>query len=142
MKQMGTAKELTVEATVDNLNKVTLFVEEALEESGCPMKAQMQINIAIDEIFSNISYYAYQPNTGDVTVQLEISEEPAEVTITFIDQGIPYDPLSQEEPDTTLSADERKIGGLGIFMVKKSMDDLSYEYKDGKNILKMKKAFR
>ena len=106
------------------------------------MKAQMQINIAIDEIFSNISYYAYQPNTGDVTVQLEISEEPAEVTITFIDQGIPYDPFSQEEPDTTLSADERKIGGLGIFMVKKSMDDLSYEYKDGKNILKMKKAFR
>ena len=102
----------------------------------------MQINIAIDEIFSNISYYAYQPNTGDVTVQLEISEEPAEVTITFIDQGIPYDPFSQEEPDTTLSADERKIGGLGIFMVKKSMDDLSYEYKDGKNILKMKKAFR
>ena len=76
MKQMGTAKELTVEATVDNLNKVTSFVEEALEESGCPMKAQMQINIAIDEIFSNISYYAYQPNTGDVTVQLEISEEP------------------------------------------------------------------
>lgn len=142
MKQMGTAKELTVEATVDNLNKVTSFVEEALEESGCPMNAQMQINIAIDEIFSNISYYAYQPNTGDVTVQLEISEEPAEVTITFIDQGIPYDPLSQEEPDTTLSADERKIGGLGIFMVKKSMDDLSYEYKDGKNILKMKKAFR
>lgn len=142
MKQMGTAKELTVEATVDNLNKVTSFVEEALEENGCPMKAQMQINIAIDEIFSNISYYAYQPNTGDVTVQLEISEEPAEVTITFIDQGIPYDPLSQEEPDTTLSADERKIGGLGIFMVKKSMDDLSYEYKDGKNILKMKKAFR
>ena len=142
MKQMGTAKELTVEATVDNLNKVTSFVEEALEESGSPMKAQMQINIAIDEIFSNISYYAYQPNTGDVTVQLEISEEPAEVTITFIDQGIPYDPLSQEEPDTTLSADERKIGGLGIFMVKKSMDDLSYEYKDGKNILKMKKAFR
>ena len=142
MKQMGTAKELTVEATVDNLNKVTSFVEKALEESGCPMKAQMQINIAIDEIFSNISYYAYQPNTGDVTVQLEISEEPAEVTITFIDQGIPYDPLSQEEPDTTLSADERKIGGLGIFMVKKSMDDLSYEYKDGKNILKMKKAFR
>lgn len=142
MKQMGTAKELTVEATVDNLNKVTSFAEEALEESGCPMKAQMQINIAIDEIFSNISYYAYQPNTGDVTVQLEISEEPAEVTITFIDQGIPYDPLSQEEPDTTLSADERKIGGLGIFMVKKSMDDLSYEYKDGKNILKMKKAFR
>ena len=142
MKQMGTAKELTVEATVDNLNKVTSFVEKALEESGCPMKAQMQINIAIDEIFSNISYYAYQPNTGDATVQLEISEEPAEVTITFIDQGIPYDPLSQEEPDTTLSADERKIGGLGIFMVKKSMDDLSYEYKDGKNILKMKKAFR
>ena len=135
-------KELILEATVENIEKVTAFIEEQLEAVDCPMKAQMQINIAIDEIFSNISYYAYQPNTGDVTVQLEISEEPAEVTITFIDQGIPYDPLSQEEPDTTLSADERKIGGLGIFMVKKSMDDLSYEYKDGKNILKMKKAFR
>ncbi|MGN0392331.1 MAG: ATP-binding protein [Bariatricus sp.] len=142
MNQTGTAKEITVEATVDNLDKVTSFVEEALEENGCPMKVQMQINIAIDEIFSNISYYAYQPDTGDATVQLEMSEEPAAVTITFIDQGIPYDPLSQEEPDTTLSADERKIGGLGIFMVKKSMDELSYEYKDGKNILRMKKILR
>ena len=139
MNQSRTAKEITVEATVDNLGKVTSFVEEALEEAGCPMKAQMQINIAIDEIFSNISYYAYQPDKGDATIQLEVSDAPPAVTITFIDHGIPYNPLSQDEPDTTLSADERKIGGLGIFMVKKSMDDLMYEYKEGKNILKMKK---
>ncbi|MDY5846614.1 MAG: ATP-binding protein [Bariatricus sp.] len=139
MNASGTAKEITVEAKVENLEKITSFVEEALEEIGCPMKVQIQMNVAIDEIFSNICYYAYQPGTGDATILLDISENPTQVTVTFIDQGIPYDPLKQEEPDTTLSADERTIGGLGIFMVKKSMDELSYEYKDGKNILNMKK---
>ena len=139
MNASGTAKEITVEAKVENLEKITSFVEEALEKIGCPMKVRIQMNVAIDEIFSNICYYAYQPGTGDATILLDISENPTQVTVTFIDQGIPYDPLKQEEPDTTLSADERTIGGLGIFMVKKSMDELSYEYKDGKNILNMKK---
>ncbi len=132
-------KELTIAATVENIAVVTDFVNEQLESLDCPMKAQVQIDIAIDELFSNIARYAYNPDVGNATVRVEVIEEPLAVKITFIDNGVPYDPLAKEDPDTTLSADERQIGGLGVYMVKKSMDDVSYEYKDGQNILSIKK---
>ena len=132
-------KELTIAATVENIETVTDFVNEQLEALDCPMKAQMQIDIAIDELFGNIAYYAYNPDVGEATVRVEVTEDPLAVVITFIDNGVPYDPLAKEDPDTTLSAEERKIGGLGIYMVKKSMDEIAYEYKDGQNILKIKK---
>ena len=132
-------KELTIAATVENIEKVTDFVNEQLEALDCPMKAQMQIDIAIDELFSNIAYYAYNPDVGPATVRVEVVEDPMAVVITFIDKGVPYDPLTREDPDTTLSAEERDLGGLGIYMVKKSMDEVTYEYKDGQNILKIKK---
>ena len=132
-------KELTVVATVENIETVTDFVNEQLEAPDCPMKAQMQIDIAIDELFGNIAHYAYNPEVGSATVRVEVIEDPLAVTITFIDNGVPYDPLAKADPDTTLSAEERDIGGLGIYMVKKSMDDIIYEYKDGQNILKIKK---
>lgn len=131
--------ELTVAATVENIETVTDFVNEQLEALDCPMRAQMQIDIAIDELFGNIAQYAYAPKIGQATVQLEVTEDPRAVVITFIDSGIPYDPLQNEDPDITLSAEERQIGGLGIFMVKKSMDEISYKYQDGKNILTIKK---
>lgn len=131
--------ELTVNAVVENIEKVTAFVDEQLEELGCPMKAQMQIDIAIDELFGNIAHYAYNPDIGPATVRVEVVEEPLSVVITFIDNGMPYDPLTKEDPDITLSAEERDIGGLGIYMVKKTMDDIVYEYKDGQNILKIRK---
>ena len=133
-------KELNIAATVENIATVTDFVNEQLESLDCPMKAQMQIDIAIDELFGNIAHYAYNPETGDATVRVEVIEEPLSVVITFIDNGVPYDPLAKADPDTTLSAEEREIGGLGIYMVKKSMDDITYEYKDGQNILKIKKS--
>ena len=132
-------KELTIAATVENIETVTDFVNEQLEALDCPMKAQMQIDIAIDELFGNIAHYAYNPEIGEATVRVEVVENPLSVVITFIDNGVPYDPLKNDDPDTTLSADERDIGGLGIYMVKKSMDDITYEYKDGQNILKIKK---
>ena len=132
-------KELTVEAKTTNIEAVTDFVNEQLEALDCPMKAQMQIDIAIDELFGNIAHYAYNPEIGKATVRVEVIEDPLAVTITFIDNGVPYDPLAKADPDTTLSAEERKIGGLGIYMVKKSMDEIAYEYKDGQNILKIKK---
>ena len=94
------------------------------------MKAQMQIDIAIDELFGNIAHYAYNPEVGEATVRIEVIEDPLAVVITFIDNGVPYDPLKREDPDTTLSAEEREIGGLGIYLVKKSMDEITYEYKD------------
>ena len=135
-------KEMNIEATIDNIPTVTAWVDEQLEALDCPMKAQMQIDIAIDELFSNIARYAYNPETGPATVRVEVAENPMAVVITFIDKGIPYDPLKQEDPNTHLPAEEREIGGLGIFMVKKTMDDITYEYKDGQNILKIKKNLR
>ena len=132
-------KELTIAATVESIETVTDFVNEQLEAYDCPMKILMQINIAIDELFSNIAHYAYNPETGDATVRVEVIEDPMAVIITFIDNGVPYDPLKQKDPDTTLPAEERELGGLGIYMVKKTMDDVTYEYKDGKNILSIKK---
>lgn len=133
-------KELTIAATVENIEVVTDFVNQQLEELACPMKAQMQIDIAIDELFSNIAHYSYNPEIGQATVRVEVMENPLAVSITFIDNGVPYDPLSKENPDLTLSAEERQIGGLGIYLVKKSMDEITYEYKDGQNILSIKKC--
>ena len=132
-------KELTIAATVENIETVTEFVNAQLELLDCPIKAQMQIDIAIDELFGNIAHYAYNPEVGNATVRVEVSEDPLAVIVTFIDNGIPYDPLRKDDPDITLSAEEREIGGLGIYLVKKSMDEISYEYKNGQNILKIKK---
>jgi len=133
-------KELNISATVENIPVVTAFVDEQLEALNCPLKAQMQIDIAIDELFGNIAQYAYNPDIGSATVQVEVSEDPLAVIITFIDGGIPYDPLKADDPDITLSAEDRPLGGLGIYMVKKSMDAIIYEHRDGKNILSIKKA--
>ena len=132
-------KELTIAATVEHIETVTDFVNEQLNALDCPMKVQIQIDIAIDEIFGNIAHYAYHPEVGQATVRVEVIEDPPAVVITFIDSGIPYVPLKKKDPNTTLSAEEREIGGLGIYMVKKTMDDITYEHKDGQNILKIKK---
>lgn len=134
--------ELTIEATVENITAVTEFVNEQLESYDCPPKAKMQIDIAIDELFGNIAQYAYDPETGPATVRVEVEEEPLTVFITFIDNGKPYDPLSGRDPDVTLPAEERDLGGLGVFLVKKTMDEISYEYRNGQNILRIRKTMR
>ena len=135
-------KELTIAATVENIETVTAFVEEQLDALDCPVKARMQINIAIDELFGNIAHYAYNPDVGEATVRVEVVEEPLSVVITFIDKGVPYDPLAAADPDTSLPAEERALGGLGIFMVKKSMDEVTYRYENGSNILSIRKKLR
>ena len=132
-------KELNIEADVDNLEKVLAFVDEQLEVHDCPPKVQMQLDVAVEELFVNIAHYAYNPETGNATVRVEIQENPLSVVITFIDHGVPYDPLAKPDPDVTLGVEERQIGGLGIYMVKKSMDGIKYEYNDGKNILTIRK---
>ena len=131
--------ELELEAVVDNLPEVQSFVEERLEAADCPMKAQMQISVAVEEIFVNIANYAYKPDKGKAIVRVEVTDKPVAVAITFVDHGVPYDPLAKVDPDVTLAAHEREIGGLGIFMTKKIMDDVAYEYRDGQNILTLKK---
>ena len=132
--------EITIEAKIENLNEVLAFVDGQLEELGCPIKAQMQIDIAVEEIFVNIASYAYTPGVGNAVVRFESSRDPASVTITFIDSGVPYDPVQKDDPDVTLSAEERGIGGLGIYMAKKAVDDMKYVYRDGQNILSISKS--
>ena len=133
-------KELTLPAARENIPDVIDFVNRELESVGCPMKTEAQIDIAIDELYSNIANYGYDGENGRVLVRLETEIRPRAVTISFIDEGRPFNPLEREDPDVSLSARERKIGGLGIFMVKKSMDDVRYEYRDGKNILPIRKT--
>ncbi len=130
-------RKLNIEATVDNLSRVLGFVDGILEEADCPPKAQMQIDVSVEEIYVNIASYAYAPGVGDADIRVFV--EDGTFSITFIDRGIPYDPLAKEDPDVTLDASERQIGGLGIFMTKKMMDDVSYENRDGCNILTLVK---
>ena len=132
--------EKTLQATLENVPAATAFIEAALEEAGCSMKAQMQIDVAIDELFANIARYAYQEGSGTVTFRLETMDNPLRILLTFIDDGMPYNPLEKEMPDTTsLPANKRPIGGLGLFMVKKTMDSVTYSYEKGKNILSILK---
>ena len=125
--------EIEIEAVTENLPLVQEFVEQHLAKTDCPMKVQMQIGIAVEEIFVNIAHYAYAPVKGNVTVRVEVDEEPVAVKIIFTDNGTPFDPLAKEDPDVTIPVEERRIGGLGIFMTKQIMDDVIYSYRDGQN---------
>ena len=127
--------EFTLPAEVDRLPEVLSFVEEQLEQIPCALKTQMQICVAVEEVFVNIASYAYAPDTGMATIRVARGEAPAEVTVTFIDSGMAFDPLQKEDPDVSLPAEEREIGGLGIFMTKKTMDELHYARVDGQNVL-------
>ena len=132
-------KEITVDATIENMDTVTAFVDDFLDQIACPMKSRIQINIVIDEIFGNICHYAYKDSIGAITVRVESGNTPKAVFLTFTDNGIPYNPLDTEDPDITLSSEERKIGGLGIYLVKKNMDEMKYEYVNQQNRLWMEK---
>ena len=134
-------EKLTIDATVENLETVTEFISSALEEKDCSMKVIMQMELVIEEIFVNVASYAYRPNIGKVTVCREFEDNPQAVKITFIDGGTAFNPLEKEDPDINAEIEERDIGGLGIFLVKKNVDEISYERKDGKNILAIKKLF-
>lgn len=132
-------KELLIEAKVDNLERVLEFMHRELDKSGCSAKTKMELDLAIEEIFVNIASYAYAPQVGLANLSIETAGDPLCVTLTFADGGTPFDPLAKKDPDITLSAEDRAIGGLGIFMVKKGMDNVNYEYRDGRNILTIRK---
>lgn len=131
--------ELRIPAVVEKLPELLAFIEQQLEEVGCPLKTQMEIAVAAEEVFVNIASYAYAPGTGIATVCIEIDDDPPVATIAFSDSGVPFDPLKKADPNVTLPAEEREIGGLGIFMTRKFMDNVTYTYKDGKNVLTLKK---
>ena len=130
---------LIIEAKTDKLDQVLNFIRIKLEKQKCPVRILRQIEVAAEEIFVNIARYAYESGVGNAGIQVEVEQGPLRVAITFMDHGVPYVPLQNEDPDMALSAEERQIGGLGIYMVKKSMDDVCYEYQDGKNILTIRK---
>lgn len=127
------------EAVPEQLGAVLEMVDAELEERGCPVKTRMRIDVAVEEIFVNIAHYAYAPGRGPAVIRIETEGDPPEASVTFTDRGVPYNPLEQKEPDVTLAAEDREIGGLGIFMVRKSMDRVEYAYRDGKNILTLRK---
>ena len=132
-------KEINLVAKVDNLDDVLAFVDAELQAMDCPMKTQMQIDVAVEEIYVNIASYAYEGKEGPSSIKIEKAADGSAVSITFTDEGIPYNPLEKEDPDVTLSAEERQIGGLGIYIVKKSMDATDYKRENNRNIFRIEK---
>ena len=133
-------REITVDTLPENVDVLSEFVNSYLEKYTDNKRAIAQINVAIDELFSNIVKFAYHPEIGKAKLRIELRKDPVSIRITFIDHGRPFNPLDILSPDTDLSLEERNIGGLGIFIVKKTMDEVTYEYKDGQNILTIKKS--
>ena len=133
---------LVLDAATDNLQQVMSFIEDCLKDRDISPKTEMHINMSVEELFVNICHYAYEGKEGEAVVDIEVTDDPLTLFITFKDSGTPYDPLAKDDPDVTLSAQERQIGGLGIFLVKKMMDDVIYRYENGQNILTIKKILR
>ena len=128
-------KEITMDAIMGNLDDALTFIDDYLDEFGCSAKSKMQVDLAAEEIFVNIAQYSYSSGIGNVTIRIGLSEDHSQVSITFIDSGIPYDPLTKDDPDVTLPVEERQVGGLGIFLIKKYTDDIRYKYAEGCNNL-------
>ena len=122
-------------AKIEALSDVLGFVDQTLERCECPMKIQTAICVAIEEVFVNIAHYAYGDGEGDMTMGICFDGESRTITFRLTDKGVPFDPLQKPDPDITLSAEEREIGGLGIFITKKTMDTVTYAYENGENIL-------
>lgn len=131
--------EKTYPATDESLAKLTALAEEIMDSNDVPMKVSMQVTVAIEEIFVNIAHYAYEDKEGDAKITIDLTD--SKIAITFIDSGVPFNPLEKPDPDITLSADDRAIGGLGIYMVKKSMTDVDYKYENSQNILTITKEW-
>ncbi|MBR2490156.1 MAG: ATP-binding protein [Ruminiclostridium sp.] len=133
---------ITVPAEAAMLERVDALIQEKLETIHCPIRTQMQVKLAVEEIFINIASYAYPSEVGQVEVGVDIDGDPPVVTIRFVDQGCPFDPLEKPDPDVTLGLQEREPGGLGILLVKKFMDQVGYVYENGRNILTIKKEIK
>ncbi len=137
--QQNHLRTLRIDATKENLTEVSAWIEEMLQILDVPMKEQMQIQLAAEEIYINIANYAYAPGTGPVVVRIGYDMDRHAVKMAFVDHGMPYDPLAKEDPDTTLTAEEREVGGLGIFLVKKTMDNVHYVRSNHANVLTFEK---
>ncbi len=130
----------TTQARLENLDSVNDFIHAQLESFSIPVKTLNMLDLAVEELYANICHYAYPPITGIVEIASEVTENPLKIKIRFSDEGIPFDPLKREDPDITATAENRKVGGLGIFLTKKTMDSVVYKHEDGKNILTIEKT--
>lgn len=138
-------KELRIEATIDNLAMVFKFLSDSMETCECDPSVRKQIKLCVEELFVNIAHYAYNPDVGIAKISIDTVEDDSgkpKMIISFADKGRPYDPLSLPEPDVEAELDERQIGGLGVFLVRSTMDNVGYEHKDGQNILTIEKELR
>lgn len=134
-------KTITVPSDKDRLHEVQGFIEECLSGCGASAKTLTQLELAVEEIFVNISSYAYRPpGSGNVDISCDVEEGMMRVVITFEDEGPEFDPLDREDPDVTIRKEDRPIGGLGIFLVKKNVDGISYRRDGGRNILTIEKS--
>ncbi|MBO4278852.1 MAG: SpoIIE family protein phosphatase [Spirochaetales bacterium] len=143
-KELNDMDELEIDADLKNLEEVLAFVDSRLEERDCPMPVQVSIDVAVEELFVNIAHYAYletPEGKGKAWIRIGFRQDPTTMVLTLIDKGTPFDPVAKPDPDVTLKAEDRKIGGLGIYMVKKSMDSMVYERRDDMNILTITKKF-
>ena len=139
MEAFGDAEAITMDAALSNLEKALAFVDGYLERMGCPMKPQRQVDLAVEEAFANVANYAYGSGTGPVTLGVLAGKETGTFCVTLCDRGTPFNPLAPSDPDGIPSAPDRETDGLGILMMKTSMDSLRYEYRDGQNLLTMQK---
>jgi anti-sigma regulatory factor (Ser/Thr protein kinase) len=132
-------QKITVPAKIENLDKVLNFVNKQLSSVDYNMKARLQLELSVEEAYINISKYAYESEVGKVEICCTMEEDPLQIKIRFIDSGIPYNPLENEDPDIYLGTEEKMPGGLGIFLIKKNVNNIGYEYQNGKNILTIQK---
>ena len=130
---------MQLKADVANLPQVNAFVDSLLAQRDVSPQKRFQLDLAVEEIFVNIAHYAYGAETGDVTIEGCLQPESSRLELTFIDNGMPYDPLQRQAPDLTLRLEERQGGGLGIFLARKNVDSMRYEYRDGCNRLMISK---
>lgn len=128
-------------ATIEGVEVVAAAIEELLESADCPLKSQLQISVAVDEVLANIVSYAYKPGEGPMWIDARVETDPEAVAITFADEGVPFNPLSIPEPDTSLPLEQRKEGGMGIMIVRKTMSEVTYVYENGRNVLTIRKEF-
>lgn len=132
---MEKKEEIVLAADICNLSALNEWIDALVAEADISPRVQMKISLAVEEIFANIASYAYAPQKGEVTIVGTVTDVPAELELVFMDEGKPFDPLARDDPPTDAAMEERGIGGLGIFLVKESMDKVTYRYEQGKNIL-------
>ncbi len=135
-------RELTTEAVTENLQSVMDFVNDSLSDKGCSAKTLYQMELVLEEIFINIASYAYEGDERPVVLSIDFEEEPLAAVVTFKDKGAPYNPLRRDDPNLALKLENREIGGLGIFLVKKNVDAIWYEHVNGENVLSFRKILR